>query len=383
MEHMAEEFAFGNGRVRRLKELFSGQEKEKTTSSSIPKLGLGLGLGLVKDLGAQPSEDDTLLSERIASNVQRFQHEEHQYLHLVDHILEQGVWEEGRNGRTQSVFGHSMRFSLRDGIIPILTTKKMAWKTCLKELLWFVRGETDNCLLKAQGVHIWDANGTREFLDSRGLTHYDVDELGPIYGRQWRHFNKPYYSNQERKHILEAYDSDCDVQILEDYKKLHEEGIDQLKQIVDALKDPAQRTSRRLILTAWNPQQLDQMALPPCHVMCQFHVQNGNQLSCALYQRSCDVALGVPFNIASYCFLTHLLAHHCGLQAHEFVHFMGNCHLYEDHVLPIQTQLTRTPHPFPKVYIRDTRENIQDYKVQDFEVHDYVHHEPIEMKMIA
>ena len=212
-------------------------------------------------------EEDKNLNK--ISDIKKFEHEEYQYLNLLENILDNGHWEEGRNGKTKSIFGNSMRFSLKDGKIPILTTKKTAWKTCLKELLWFIRGETNNKILKEQGVHIWDANGSREFLDSRGLFNYEEDELGPIYGWQWRQFNKPFFSKGQ-----------------EDITK--EEGIDQLQQIIDALKDPNQRTSRRLIMTAWNPCQLLQMALPPCHILCQFNVHDGNKLSCMMVQRSCD-----------------------------------------------------------------------------------------------
>jgi thymidylate synthase len=289
-------------------------------------------------------------------------HEEYQYINLLNHILENGTWEQGRNGRTKSIFGHSMRFSLANGKIPIFTTKKVAWKTCLKELLWFISGKTDNKILKAQGVHIWDANGSREFLNSRGLQHYEEDELGPVYGAQWRHFNAEWKGN------------------LHDYTG---EGVDQLQQIIDALKDPVQRTSRRLIMSAWNPCQLNEMALPPCHVLCQFNVKNGNQLSCALYQRSNDEALGTCFNIASYSFLTHLLAKHCGLEAHEFVYFKGDCHLYEEHVESIKEQLERTPFPFPTLSIKQQRENINDYVVDDFIIDGYQSHPLIKFKMIA
>lgn len=292
-------------------------------------------------------------------------HEEHQYLDLVQNILDNGTWEETRNGRTKSIFGNMMRFSLKDGTIPIFTTKKTAWKTCLKELLWFIRGQTDNKILKEQGVHIWDANGSREFLDSRGLTDYEVDELGPIYGYQWRDFNKKYIKSCEKKQEVEG------------------DGIDQLQQIIDALKDPLQRSSRRLIMTAWNPCQLNEMALPPCHILCQFNVHDGNKLSCSLYQRSCDVALGVSFNVASYSFLTHLLAKHCGLVAHEFVHFMGNCHIYEEHVEPMKKILDKTPYEFPKLNIKTMKKNINDYQVDDFEVIGYQSHEFIKMNMVA
>jgi thymidylate synthase len=256
-----------------------------------------------------------------------------------------------------------MRFSLENGTIPILTTKKTAWKSCLKELLWFIRGDTDNKILQDQGVHIWDGNTTREFLDSRGLQHYREGLIGPGYGFQWRHFNATYN--------------------VETGSPTEERGIDQLAQIVEALKDPAQRTSRRLIMTAWNPLQLDQMAQPPCHIMCQFNVHDGNKLSCAMYQRSCDVPLGSPFNIASYSFLTHLLAKHCGLEAHEFIYFMGNCHIYEDHIDAMRIQIERQPFEFPKIEIKTTRDNINEYVVDDFVISGYQSGEPIKMKMVA
>jgi thymidylate synthase len=307
--------------------------------------------------------------------------EEYQYINLIQDILERGTWEEGRNGRTKSIFGSSMRFSLANGQIPILTTKKTAWKTCLKELLWFIRGETDNKLLQDQGVHIWDGNSTREFLDSRGLTHYDVNELGPIYGAQWRHFNAPYITKAE-KHIAEQFVGG--VQVYNNhFLKKDKKGVDQLQQIIDALKDPKQRNSRRLVMTAWNPEQLNDMALPPCHILCQFNVHDGNKLSCAMYQRSNDEACGTSFNIASYSFLTHLLAKHCGLEAYEFIYFKGNCHIYEEHIDGLKLQITRHPFPFPTVSIKQVRENINDYQVDDFVIENYQHHDPIKFKMIA
>lgn len=291
--------------------------------------------------------------------------EEQQYLDIIKDILSRGTWEEGRNGRTKSIFGSSMRFSLADGKIPILTTKKTAWKTCLKELLWFIRGDTDNQLLKDQGVHIWDGNTTREFLDSRGLNHYREGLIGPGYGFQWRHFGGDY--NSSTAGVLEG----------------GIKGVDQLQQIIDALKDPAQRTSRRLIMTAWNPCQLDEMALPPCHILCQFNVHDGNKLSCSMYQRSVDVVLGLPFNIASYSLLTHLLAKHCGLEAYEFVHFMGNCHLYDNAIDAAKLQITREPYPFPTVSIKEVKENINDYQVNDFEIIGYQSHDAIKVAMVA
>ena len=304
------------------------------------------------------------VSENIFNNINNNNNndEEYQYLNLIENILDNGTWEQGRNGKTKSIFGASMRFSLKDGKIPILTTKKTAWKTCLKELLWFIRGKTNNTLLLEQGVHIWDGNSSRDFLDSRGLQHYEVNELGPIYGHQWRHFNAKWQGDGH------------------DYTG---EGVDQLQQIIDALKDPKQRTSRRLIMTAWNPCQLDEMALPPCHILCQFNVHDGNKLSCSMYQRSNDEACGTSFNIASYSFLTHLLAKHCGLEAYEFVYFKGNCHIYEEHIDGLKLQITREPYPFPRVSIKQIRENINDYQVDDFILENYKHHEPIKFQMVA
>jgi thymidylate synthase len=345
MEHMAEEYASGIARVTHEEEK-QIQEKEMKES---------------EDKFTNEIYSTSNVSNSIFSNIQKFQHEEYQYLNLIQNILDNGTWEEGRNGKTKSIFGNMMRFSLKDGQIPILTTKKTAWKTCLKELLWFIRGKTNNNLLKEQGVHIWDGNSTPEFLKSRGLSHYSDGELGPIYGHQWRHFNAKWEGD-------------------EDYTG---EGVDQLQQVIDALKDPKQRTSRRLIISAWNPCQLDDMVLPPCHSFFQFNVHNGNQLSCAMMQRSQDVALGESFNIASYSFLTHLIAKHCGLEAYEFIHFIGNCHIYEDHIDPLKLQITREPFPFPTVSIKQVRDNINDYQIDDFEIHNYQSHEAIKMKMVA
>ena len=289
--------------------------------------------------------------------------EEQQYIDLIENIFENGTLESTRNGTTKAIFGNMMRFSLKDGQIPILTTKKTAWKTCLKELLWFIQGHTDNKLLKNQNVHIWDANGSREFLDSRNLTNYEEDELGPIYGFQWRHFNAPYTNSQT------------------DYSN---QGIDQLMQAITMLKDPSQRTSRRIIVSAWNPCQLDEMALPPCHVLFQFHVKQNKYLSCSLYQRSGDVGLGVPFNIASYSFLVHIIAKHCDLEPDEFIYFLGNAHIYENHFDALQTQIKREPKPFPKISIKNKHENIDDYTVNDIEfLTEYTYHDSIKMKMSA
>ena len=247
----------------------------------------------------------------------------------------------------------------------------------MKELLWFIRGETDNKILQSQNVHIWDANTSREFLDDVGLKLYEEGIAGPIYGYQWRFFGAK-YNCFNGKPIAENFDSG-DRYIDNDEFKV----VDQLKYIIDCLKDPTKRTSRRLIMTAWNPQQINDMALPPCHVLCQFNVHDGNKLSCSLYQRSNDVSLGTSFNVASYSFLTHLLANHCGLVAHEFIHFMGNCHIYEEHIEPMRQLADRTPYDFPTINIKTVRENINDYNLNDFEIINYQSHEVIKMTMVA
>ena len=669
--------------------------------------------------------------EKVDNNCEEINMEEYQYLNLINDILDKGTWEEGRNGRTKSIFGNMMRFSLKDGQIPILTTKKTAWKTCLKELLWFIRGETDNKLLQAQGVHIWDGNSTREFLDSRGLRLYPEGMIGPcfvkgtkvltengyknieeiknenvythcgnfypvlenmkrtykgqlykirpkyspydivctpehpfyarkfivknrfkidgvekrnvvfsdkpefieakdliknnyflgmkieekeimpeftlngvltkldnpifwwmmglfvgdgwlvyekignyernriyfvianhqieeylpklqsvipnilhcsnesgckkyyatnheianilkLFGKYAKHKMIPNFIHEAPKYLINeflngylaadgckrtqcvneslrlttiSYDlafsvqrlyfklgyigslqfskregktqtfpnnrvcnlndaylfeifknkRRCDYSFIEDgyawitIRNIEIEnvvntdvynlsvvndnsyivnniavhncygyqwrnfgasyncftgksidgiehpfnGIDQLQPIIDALKDPKQRTSRRLVMTAWNPKQLDQMTLPPCHILCQFNVHDGNKLSCAMMQRSADFFLGSPFNIASYSFLTHLIAKHCGLEAHEFVYFMGNCHLYENAIEAAKTQIQRKPYKFPTISIKQVRENINDYQVEDFEIHNYQCHEAIKVSMVA
>lgn len=302
----------------------------------------------------------SLINNKQRDNKNNDLHDENQYLNLIEDILEENEEFVGRNGRTYAVFGCGMHFSLYDNIVPFLTTKKLAWKTCLRELLWFIKGDTSNKRLKDQKVNIWNSNGSREFLDSRGLTNYEEDDLGPIYGFQWRHFNAKY--------------SDCDS----DYSN---KGVDQLNYIIEQLKNPATRNSRRLVMTAWNPCQIDEMALPPCHILCQFNVSNGNKLSCALYQRSGDVGLGVPFNIASYSLLTHLIAHHCGLVAHEFIHYLGNTHIYDDHVEGLKVQCQRKPYDFPRLKLLRLCDRIDDYNEDDFKIEGYKYHDNINLLM--
>ncbi len=286
-------------------------------------------------------------------------HDENQYLNLIKDIIDNGEYINSRNGKTKAIFGSSMCFNLQDNVVPIITTKKVAIKTCIKELFWFISGKTDNKILKSQNVKIWNLNASREFLDSRGLNYLEEDDLGPVYGHQWRYFNAPY--------------TNCN----DDYKN---KGIDQLENIIKDLKDPVNRYSRRIIMSAWNPCQLDEMALPPCHVLCQFNVI-GNKLSCSLYQRSGDVGLGVPFNIASYSILTHLLARHCNLEADQFIYNLGNAHIYDDHINSLNEQIKRSPYIFPKVYIKNQYDNIDLYSIDDIEIKDYYSYDSIKMEM--
>lgn len=287
-------------------------------------------------------------------------HDENQYLHLIDDILQYGIMETGRNGNAKTIVGSAMHFSLEDGTLPLLTTKKVAWKTCAKELFWFINGSTDNKLLQDQKVTIWNGNAGRDYLDQIGMHERPENDLGPIYGHQWRHFNAPYTT--------------CHA----DYQG---QGEDQLAYIIASLKNPETRNSRRLIMSAWNPCQLAGMALPPCHILVQFNVTEGDKLSCSLYQRSGDVGLGVPFNIASYSLFTHLLANHCGLQASDFYYHLGNCHIYDDHLKALEHQITRIPFSFPTVKINNIKANINDYSLDDIELFNYITHDPIKMEM--
>ena len=300
-------------------------------------------------------------SSSIYKNI--YKNTEYEYLHLVEDVLNNGDVKRGRNGYTLSKFGAQMRFNLHNKTIPLLTTKKVAWKTCLRELLWFIRGDTDNEILQKQNVKIWNGNSSREFLDSRGLFNNEENDLGPVYGHQWRFFNAKYDDRYT------------------DYSNM---GVDQLEYVINTLKglNPNEdKYSRRLIISAWNPCQLNEMALPPCHVLFQFYVNQKDELSCSLYQRSGDIGLGVPFNIASYSFLTHLIAHHVGLKTGEFIHTIGDCHIYDDHIEAMKEQTIRTPYTFPILHIKNKFDNINDYKDTDFEIENYKYHKKIQMDM--
>lgn len=290
------------------------------------------------------------------------------YLDLMRYVLHNGTLCEDRTGvGTKSIFGAHVRYNLRDWSLPLFTTKRTFYKGILYELLWFIRGCTNALELKAKGVGIWDGNSTRAFLDSRGLVNNVEGDLGPVYGFQWRHFGAEY----------KGFDADYTGA-----------GVDQLKWVIDEINNNP--NSRRIIMSAWNPVALDQMALPPCHVLSQFRVVNG-ELSCLIYQRSADLALGVPFNVASYSLLTFILAHICGLKPGELVHCMADCHLYLNHLEPIQQQLDRVPKKQPTITIKrqydptctdGTKINSVDaFVYDDFVLEGYVPDAAIKMDM--
>ncbi|XP_048269195.1 thymidylate synthase isoform X1 [Bombus terrestris] len=286
------------------------------------------------------------------------EHEEYQYLNLIKKIIKEGTRKDDRTGvGTLSIFGTQMRFNLRDNVFPLLTTKRVFWRGVVEELLWFIRGSTNAKELSQKDVHIWDANSSREFLDSCGFTNRKEGDLGPVYGFQWRHYGAKYQN----------MDTDYSGQ-----------GIDQLKQIIDKIQHSP--NDRRIIMSAWNPGDISEMALPPCHCLVQFYVNNG-ELSCQLYQRSADMGLGVPFNIASYSLLTYMLAHISNLKPGEFIHTMGDCHVYLNHISALEEQTKRVPKPFPYLKIVRNVENIEDFTADDIELIGYNPHTKLSMPM--
>jgi len=256
-----------------------------------------------------------------------------QYLDLMQTILDHGVRKDDRTGTgTLSIFGYQMRFDLADGF-PAVTTKKLHLRSIIHELLWFLQGDTNIQYLRNHGVTIWD-----EWADENG-------DLGPVYGYQWRSWPAP-----------------------------DGRSIDQITQLIHRLQ--SNPDSRRHIVSAWNPADVDQMALPPCHTLFQFYVANG-RLSCQLYQRSADVFLGVPFNIASYALLTLMVAQVCGYQPGDFVHTFGDAHLYLNHLEQARLQLSRTPYPLPHMRLNPHVQSIFDFKYEDFDLQNYQSHPAI------
>lgn len=253
-----------------------------------------------------------------------------QYLDLMQHVLDNGTQKHDRTGTgTISVFGHQMRFNLQEGF-PMVTTKKLHLKSIIHELIWFLSGDTNIKYLKDNGVKIWD-----EWADEEG-------NLGPVYGSQWRSWPSP-----------------------------NGEPIDQIKNVIHSIKNNPD--SRRLIVSAWNVAEIENMALPPCHAFFQFYVADG-KLSCQLYQRSADIFLGVPFNIASYALLTMMIAQVCDLKAGEFIHTFGDAHLYNNHIEQAQLQLSREPRPLPTMKINPNVKDIFEFKYEDFELINYDPH---------
>lgn len=293
--------------------------------------------------------------------------EEQAYLDLCDEIVRNGELRMDRTETgTYSMFAPpQLRFNLKDDTFPLLTTKRTFFRGVAQELLWFVKGSTDSKELSERDIHIWDGNGSRDFLDKRGLTSNREGDLGPVYGFQWRHFGAEYHG--------------CDA----DYT---DKGVDQLNEVIRLIKsDPY---SRRIILSAWNPAAERFMALPPCHILSQFYVsmpkgdQGPKYLNCQMYQRSGDMGLGVPFNIASYALLTRMIAHVTGLLPGTFIHVLGDAHVYANHVEPLRIQCERTPTEFPKLkFKRNDISNIEDFEFEDFELLDYHPQGKIQMKM--
>ncbi|XP_046666293.1 thymidylate synthase [Homalodisca vitripennis] len=284
--------------------------------------------------------------------------DEEQYLEHIRQILARGVQKSDRTGvGTVSLFGAQMRYSLKEGVFPLLTTKRVFWRGVVEELLWFIKGSTSAKELAAKKVHIWDPNSTREYLDSIGLKDRIEGDLGPVYGFQWRHYGAEYKD------------------MFTDYKG---KGVDQLAKVIETLR--VAPDDRRILMCAWNPVDVPQMALPPCHCLAQFYVADGT-LSCQLYQRSADMGLGVPFNIASYALLTCMIAHVTDLKPGEFIHTLGDSHVYLNHREALQVQLTRAPRPFPTLKIKRTVTNIEDFTFDDFVLENYNPYPKIEMEM--
>ena len=277
-------------------------------------------------------------------------HQEYQYLNLMEKIINEGDVKPDRTGTgTRSIFGTRMEFDISERI-PIFTTKKVNYEKIIKELLFFVSGETDTKILEDQGVGIWKANTSREQLDASEL-EYEEGDMGPAYGHQWRHWGAEYQGAEV------------------DYT---DEGIDQLENLIKNIKKEPH--SRRHILSAWNVSQLDEMALPPCHILAQFNVSSDRRfLDCQLYQRSGDMFLGVPWNVTSYALLTYMIAHLTGLKPRNFVHVIGDAHVYTNHLSQVKKQIARTPHPFARLSFRGGTKihSIDDFNFDSFIVQGY------------
>jgi thymidylate synthase len=289
------------------------------------------------------------------------------YLELVKRILTQGSKRDTRNGTTISKFGENISFDLAEGF-PLLTTKKVFFNGIIRELLWFIKGDTDARHLEANNVTIWSGNTSKEFLEKNNLP-YEEGIGGPIYGYQWRRFGQEYTYKDEHGQS----------QITPGVKN----GVDQLQFIIDELR--VNPTSRRLFMSSWNPNQLSQMCLPPCHISYQFYVENNRSLSCMMVQRSADVFLGLPFNIASVALLVHFIANMVGLEPGIIHICIGDAHIYEDHLEPIRVQLGRSgmDYDLPRLILKRKPGKIEEYEFEDVEIVNYKSHPMIKAKMLA
>ena len=285
-------------------------------------------------------------------------HDEKKYLNMLENVLTKYTFKMDRTGEgILSHFGYHMRYDIHNSF-PLLTTKRMFWKGIVEELLWFLKGDTNIQHLIDKGVHIWDKNSDRKFLDSIGLKHRKEYDGGPIYGFNFRHYGAKYI--------------DCDT-------NYEGKGVDQVAEVLRLIRE--EPNSRRILINLWNPSELKNVCLPACHCMYQFYV-DGDSLSCSLYQRSGDLGLGVPFNIASASLMTYIFAHLTGKYPKELIHTIGDAHIYKNHVLAINHQLEREPTPFPRVRIKQRGQNkVEDFKFEDFEVFGYEPHPSIKMDM--
>jgi len=300
------------------------------------------------------------------------QHQEYQYIELICELLTTGEQRIDRTGiGTLALFGKKMTFSLRDSF-PLLTTKRVFWRGVVEELLWFLSGSTNTQDLRDVGVHIWDGNTNREFLDKNGFKDRKEYELGPGYGFLWRNFGAKW---REKGRARTKSEED------EKSENDSDRGVEQIAELDHAL--PTNPTGRRHILTAWNPKDLKNTSLPPCHILSQFYINNNKELSCQLYQRSADVGLGVPFNIASYSLLTCMIAHILRLKRGDFIHILGDAHIYKTHVKPLREQIKRSQLPFPTLQLRDGIESLDDFTRDDIKILNYSPHKKIDMKMTA
>ena len=289
------------------------------------------------------------------------------YLELVKRTLAQGNRRETRNGATISKFGENISFDLAEGF-PLLTTKKVFFNGVIRELLWFIKGDTDARHLEAHNVTIWSGNTSKEFLEKNGLP-YEEGIGGPIYGYQWRQFWQE-YSYKDKNGQLQTTPG-------------VKHGVDQLQFIIDEIRENPM--SRRLFMSSWNPNQLSQMCLPPCHISYQFYVENGSRLSCMMVQRSADLFLGLPFNIASVALLVHFIANIVGLEPGKIYISIGDAHIYEDHLEPIRVQLGRSgmDYDLPRIILKKKPGKIEEYEFEDVEILNYKSHPMIKAKMLA